>query len=365
MDAQGRIIIDHEKIAMKHEKTPKKIVWARVLLTAGFLLLLIGTPAESRRKIIERIIVRVNSEIITLTQYNEQEQRLKAQLAKESDPRRAEQQFQEMKKDLLKDLIDESLLTQKAKDLDISVDSQIVKYFDQLRAEMKLETIEDLQEEAEKQGLSWEDFRERIARQFLTREVIWREVRSRIIISREDVRKYYEEHKEEYNREEEAHLRQIMIDFKDREPGEAEKVAEEVLKRIEGEEDFSKLAREYSDHATARSGGDTGWFGRGTMSPEFEKLAFELPEGETSGILRTDSDLRILKVEGRHQAGIASFEEMEPNITEMLYSKEMNPALREFLTRLRKESHIRIAQGYEDTGAAPEEPPLRAGRKRR
>ena len=349
---------------MKHEKRPKETVRARVLLTGGIVLLLIGAPAQSRRKIIERIIVRVNSEIVTLTQYKEQEQRLKAQLAKESDPLRSEKKFKEMKKNLLRDLIDESLLTQKARDLDISVDSQIVKYFDTLRADLKLETIEDLQQEAEKQGLSWADFRERVSRQFLTREVIHREVRSRIIVSREDVRKYYEDHKEEYNREEESHLRQIMINFKDREPGETEQITKEVLKRIEGGEDFSKLALEYSDHATGSSGGDTGWFRRGTMSPEFEKLAFELPEGETSGILRTDSDLRILKVEGRHEAGIASFEEVEPNITEMLYSEELIPALREFLTQLRKESYIRIAQGYEDVGAALKEPPLRAGRQR-
>lgn len=334
------------------------------LLALGVVLLSLAVPAQSRRKIIERIVARVNGEIITLSQIKETTEQLKADAAKNPDSLKAQTQFEEAKKNLLRDRIDEALLVQKAKDLGVNIDTQVIKYLDQLREEFSLETIEDLQDMADKQGIPWEDFRERITRQYMTREVIWREVRSRIIISREEVRKYYVENKEKYRRDEEANLLQIMISLKDREGEEAEMIAQEVLKKIEEEEDFADLARKYSDHSTASAGGDTGWFKRGTMNAEFEKLAFELPVGETSGILRTEEDLRIVKVDGRHEAGIASFEEMESQITEFLYAKEMQPEVRAYLTRLRKESYIRIIQGYVDSGAAPEDPPIQARRRK-
>ena len=333
------------------------------LLALGVVLLSLAVPAQSRRKIIERIVARVNGEIITLSQIKETTEQLKAEAAKNPDSLNAQKQFEEAKKNLLRDRIDEALLVQKAKDLGVNVDTQVIKYLDQLREDFSLETIEDLQDMADNQGIPWEDFRERITRQYMTREVIWREVRSRIIISREEVRKYYVENKEQYRRDEEANLLQIMISLKDREPEEAEKIAQEVLKKIEEEEDFATLARKYSDHSTASAGGDTGWFKRGTMNAEFEKLAFELPVGETSGILRTEEDLRIVQVAGRHEAGIAGFEEMESQITEFLYAKEMQPEVRAYLTRLRKESYIRIIQGYVDAGAAPEDPPIQARRR--
>ena len=334
------------------------------LLALGVVLLSLAVPAQSRRKIIERIVARVNGEIITLSQIKETTEQLKAEAAKNPDSLKAQKQFEEAKKNLLRDRIDEALLVQKAKDLGVNVDTQVIKYLDQLREDFSLETIEDLQDMTDRQGIPWEDFRERITRQYMTREVIWREVRSRIVISREEVRKYYMENKEQYQRDEEANLLQIMISLKDREPEEAEKIAQEVLKKIEEEEDFAALARKYSDHSTASAGGNTGWFKRGTMSAAFEKLAFELPVGETSGILHTEEDLRIVKVAGQHEAGIAGFGEMESQITEFLYAKEMQPKVRVYLTRLRKESYIRIIQGYVDAGAAPEDPPIQARRRK-
>ena len=340
-----------------------KIPTAGRIFSLGLALLFLGVPAQGARKIVERIIARVNNEIITLSRYRKQEEALRQQFAKASNGADYLPKFEEARKTLLRDLIDETLLVQRAKDRDISVDTRLVKYLDNLRQQLGLESMEDLEGAAQEQGLSWEDYRESVTRQLMTEEVIYREVRSRIIISRAEVREFYEAHKEEFNRPEEARLEQIMISTKDRDPRVAQEIAEEVLKKIKEGEDFANLARKYSDHATAASGGDTGWFRRGTMSPEFEKLAFELPLGETSEILTTGNELRIVKVGDRHEAGIAGFEEMEPRITERMYRVKIEPELREFLSKLRRESHIRIIQGYVDTGAPPEEPRLRAGRR--
>lgn len=336
---------------------------ARAIFALSVALLFLVLPAPGARKIVERIIARVNNEIITLSHYRQQEEELRQRFAKESNGGNFEAEFEKEKKNLLRDMIDETLLVQRAQDRDVSVDTRLVRHLDDLRQKLGLESMEALEEAAKAQGLSWEDYREGISRQLMTQEIMYREVRSRIIISRQEVREYYEEHKKEYDRPEEARLQQIMISMKDRNPAVARKIAEEVLKKIKEEEDFANLARKYSDHSTAPLGGNTGWFRRGTMSPEFEKLAFELPVGETSDILTMGDELRIVRVADRHEAGIASFEEMEPRITDRLYMVKMEPDLRKFLVKLRQESHIRLIQGYVDTGAPPEEPLLRARRR--
>ena len=344
-------------------KTPINHI-SRKLFILSVALLLFVPPAEGARKIIERIIARVNNKIITLTQYRKQEEDLRKQLAQVSKGGDYQAKFEKAKKDLLRDLIDQALLVQKAQDLDISVDTRLVKYLDGVRQRLGLDSMEALEEAAVKDGISWQDYREGVIRQLLTQEVMYREVRSRIVISRQDIRQHYEDHKKDYNRSEEARLDQIMISKKDRNPAVARKIAEEVLKKIKEEQDFAVLANKYSDHSTAPLGGDTGWFLRGTMSPEFEKLAFELPIGETSGILDMGDEFRIVKVANRHEAGIASFEEMEPIISDQMYMEKMQPDLRKFLVKLRQESHIKLIQGYVDTGAVLKDASSRRGGNR-
>ncbi len=133
----------------------------------------------------ERIIARVNNEIITQRQYEREKAKLREQLAQEYSGPELDAKFKEESKDLLRDLIDQALMVQKAKDLDINVETDLIKRLDEIRKQSNLATLEDLQKEVEKQGMIWEDFKEQIRRQILMREVIGREVGSRIIVARE------------------------------------------------------------------------------------------------------------------------------------------------------------------------------------
>ena len=162
-------------------------------------------------RIVERIIARVNNEIITQRQFDRDRQQLRARLAGDYSGVELEVQVREQSKNLLRDMIDQDLMVQKAKDLDVNVETEVVKQLDEMRKKYNLASLEEFEKEAEKQGISWEDFKDNIRRDLLMREVIGREVGSRIIVSHEDARKYFNEHKQEFASPEGAHLAEILI----------------------------------------------------------------------------------------------------------------------------------------------------------
>ena len=100
----------------------------------------------------------------------------------------------------VRDLIDQQLLLQKGKDLGITGDTELVKRLDEMRKEMKLETMEELEKAAEAQGASYEDFKQNLRNQIVTQRVIGQEVGSHLAMNKDDVKKFYDQHKAEMER---------------------------------------------------------------------------------------------------------------------------------------------------------------------
>jgi peptidyl-prolyl cis-trans isomerase SurA len=301
-------------------------------------------------KIIERIIARVNNEIITQHQYETEQAELRAKLAQEYSGAELDAQVREQSKNLLRDMIDESLMVQKAKDLDINVETDVVKQLDDIRKKNNLATLEDLETEVEKQGLNYEDYKDQIRRSLLMREVIRQQVGSRIQLSQEDARKFYEAHKKEFESPGMVHLGQILISTEKQKPEEAEKRANEALAELKAGQRFADIAKKYSDGPAAEQGGDVGFMKEGTLAPDIAAVVGKLDVNDFSNPIQTRYGYIILKVLDRYSPGIPKFEEVEQRVEEILYDQKMEPRLREYLTQLRKESYIYRAPGYVDTG---------------
>jgi peptidyl-prolyl cis-trans isomerase SurA len=320
------------------------MVLATVAL-AGFAL-----PGFARREVVERIIARVNSEIITERQFEQERESLRQELSKQYSGAILDQQFAEQSKNLLRDLIDQSLMVQKAQDDDINVETDLVKQLDQIRQENNLASLEDLQKEVEQTGISWEDFKEKIRRKLLMREVMGREVGRSIVVSREDARKFYDAHKKDFDSPGSVHLAEILISTEKYKPEEAEKRAKEALAALTNSK-FNEIAQKYSDAPTAKDGGDIGFFRTGTLAPALQGVVDKLDVGESSGLIQTKYGYTILKVLERFSPGIATFDQVEQQIEEKLYNDQMGPALRKYLTQLRRDSVVYTAPGYIDSGA--------------
>ena len=321
------------------------------ILACAIMGLTLTTPRMRAAHVVERIIARVNSEIITQRQFERERDKLRGELGQQFSGPDLDAKLNDESKNLLRNLIDQSLMVQKAKDEDVNVETDIIKKLDQIRKQDNLATIEDLQKEAEQDGVNWEDFKDQIRRQLLMQEVISRDVGSRIIVTREDTRHYYDAHKDEFKSEGMVHLAEILISAEKYKPEEAEKRGKDAEAELKGGAKFSVVVKKYSDDPSADQGGDIGLMKSGALAPAITAAVSKLEVNEYTELIHIKSGYLILRLMERLSPGIPPFDEVEPRVQEVLYSQRMEPKLREYLTQLRKDSYTYLAPGYVDTGA--------------
>src|SRR2546422_1688989 len=175
------------------------------------LLCLLSVPTFlTADTVVEEIIARVNNQIITRTEYQRSREQLK-QEAQQQDPANANKTYSEREKDVLRDLIDQQLLLEKGKDLGITADTELIKKLDEMRKDMKLESMDDLEKAAQSQGISFEDFKLNLRNQIITQQVIGREVGQRMSIPKEEIQQFYDEHKSEMEQPERIRLSEILV----------------------------------------------------------------------------------------------------------------------------------------------------------
>jgi peptidyl-prolyl cis-trans isomerase SurA len=331
------------------------------MLRALFRFVLAGailTPALlSADTVVEEIIARVNNQIVTRTDYEREQQQLKDE-AQQQDPAHAAQVVAEGQKDVLRGLIDRELLLEKGKDLSISADTELIKRLDEMRKQMKLDTMEDLEKAATAQGVSFEDFKQNMRTEIITQQVIQHEVGSRINISKDDERLFYEQHKSELARPEEVKLSEILVSTEqagndEQKIAAAQAKAEDLLKQIKAGANFEDVAKKESQGPSAAQGGDLGFFEHGKLAKQLEDLTFGMKKNDISDVIRTKQGFVILKVTEHQNAGIPAYSEIEPRLQEAVYMQRLQPALRQYLKKLREEAFIDIKPGYVDTGASP------------
>lgn len=321
------------------------------ILASAILAATFAAPQVRAAHVVERIIARVNSEIITQRQYEREKAQLRAELAQQYSGPELDAKVNEESKNLLRNLIDESLMVQKAKDEDVNVETGIIKRLDQMRKQYNLATIEDLQKEAEQAGENWEDLKDHIRRQLLMQEVMSRDVGSRIVVTREEARQFYNQHKEDFKSPGLVHLAEILVSTEKYKPDEAEKRAKDAVADLKGGARFSDVVKKYSDDPSADQGGDIGPQKMASIAPAIAAALSKLETNEFTDPMRIKSGFLILKLMERFSPGIPSFDEVEARVNETLYNQRMEPKLREYLSQLRKDSYFFIAPGYVDTGA--------------
>lgn len=306
-------------------------------------------------KTIEEIIARVNNEIITLTEYEKARQSAADDAGQECQGRCTPEQLQanveERQKNTLRDLIDQSLLVQRAKDMGVSVKPEVIKQLDQIRTQNKLDSIDALEKAVTSEGMNWEDFQSNIENHLLTQKVIGSEVGSHINISDDEVQKYYEAHKTEFVRSEQVALREIQVSTQGKNPDELpalKKKAETALKRVQDGEDFGEIAKRYSDSSTKDQGGYLGTYKRGELAKELEDKVFAMKRNQLTEVLETKQGYLVLQVLEHYDEGQQSLDKVRNEIMERLYSTRMEPAMRKYLKTLREQSYVIIKPGYQD-----------------
>ena len=293
----------------------------------------------------------------------------------QTDQVAAEQDAKEHEKDLLRDLIDQQLLLQKAQELGITADTELVKRLDELRKQMHADSMEDLEKAAQAQGISFEDFKQNMKNNILTQRVIGQEVGGHITVTQSG---------------DSAVLRPAQDRDGASRTGAAERNPDLHADHAAGQERqgrdarcrkrpapkssprrrprptrFTRCCRKATSSTISPRSTPTvrplpsvaTWntSRRGTLSKDLETQVFALKAGDYTEPIRTNQGFVILKVTEHQSGGVPPLKEVENQIQEQLYMTKMQPALRDYLTKLREDAYIDIKPGYLDTGASPNE----------
>jgi len=343
------------------------------LVASALVLAALALHADN---IVDEIIARVDDQIITRSDLEKAKQTSLEEI-KQRFPSDWQAKWAKAQNDVLRDLVDQQLLLERGKDLGITGETEVIKRLNQLRQQMGLASIDDLEKEAQKQGVSYEDFKEQIRIGAVTQQVVGQEVGAKLQgqITKEDVQDWYNKHQKDLEGLEEIGLSEIMVstqpakanvEDKDKATGqnqslpedpakvaEAEARANQLLDELKKGAKFEDLAKKSSDGPTAGQGGVLGSFKRGELAKDLEDKTFSLKPGETTGVIRTRQGFIILKVTAHRAPGVPPLKDISDRIREAIYTERLEPAARAYLTKLRDAAYIDIKPGYTDSGASP------------
>lgn len=302
------------------------------LLSAALLAL--DVPAE----VIERVVAKVNGDIITLSDFTAR-QIAEAQAARVG-PDRIEQFLRENNARILQAAIDDILIVQKAADIGIRVPPAYLKdVIENIKKENNIESDEAFLQQLQREGMSLDDLKRNIERSILSRQVVSSQVDAKIQVGEQDARIDYEARKAEYTTPAKVRLQEILIRS---ERGDAEQLAAEIVRRARAGEDFGQLAREHSSAPTRASGGDLGELAHGEMNPEIQKIASSLEPGGVSEPLPRGDGLLILRLAARSEGRVVPFEEVKADIMKRLKETRRAEEYDAFVASLRKAAILDI-----------------------
>ncbi len=171
--------------------------------------------------------------------------------------------------------------------------------------------------------------------------------------------KYYDGHQADFQQPEQLRLSEILIPLPENatpaQISQAESKANSIKTQIMQGGDFAEIAKKSSGGPSAAQGGELGLFKRGALAKVLEDQTFNIKVGESTQPVRTRQGFVILKVSQHDLAGTAPMKDVEPQIQEAIYMQQMQPKLREYLTKLRTEAYVDIQPGFVDSGATSTE----------
>ncbi len=344
-----------------------------ISVVAGFLSFLIFTAPFLTAKTVDKTIAVVNNEPIMLSEL-ENIARPILDNYKKLSPGFDEEEEKKLKKRLMDEMIDQRLLSQEAKKQRVAVTKrELENGIEQIKKRFRSEA--EFQAEIKNQGLSIKNFEEKIKQQLTVIRLIETEVKSKIEKPSEkeamelferikiydpgktptDINKMSDEERDiemiarliKRESQEKVRARHILImvakDAAPKEKLEALSRIKDVRKKIKDSKSFSEMARLYSeDPGSKDNGGDLGYFVRGDMVPEFEKVAFGIEVGKVSEPVLTDFGYHLIFVEERRVGKDLGYEDVKNDLLDYLTQKNATKKYEEYLATLRKKSNIKI-----------------------
>jgi peptidyl-prolyl cis-trans isomerase SurA len=325
----------------------------------AIVLAAVALAIPLRAEIIEQVLVKVNGDIITKTDLEARQiaairQQMNSRVDAEALKNDAElrKTLLEITPQILVDTIDELLLIQIGKEKGYRLsDEQFKSWLENLRKEQNLQDDQKFQAALRQEGMTIDDLRKNVERQFLRSRVQQDEIGSKLTITEEEARQYYLAHKDEFAEPATVTLREIFFEVptttqkgqtgvKVGDDDETAKKAAAIRARIAAGEDFAKVAAEVSDSASKANGGLIGPFPVSDLSETLRQTIETMKPGEVTQPARTARGFQILKLETLKPAASQPFESVRDLVADRVYDARQEGELRKLYARIRSRAII-------------------------
>ena len=298
----------------------------------------------AKEKEIPSVVARVNGKEITADQYRNQWHILHRMRVSSGQRIEINPEYEKsMKKDVVDRLIALELLRQEAVKKNLQADP--------LKVEEKVRELTDRMGAAGAMASAFSGqkpdlnaYRADITNSMNTQGLLKQEVYDKVTVAPKEVEDYYKANIKNFEIPDQVRARHIFIRIQDDAAGaggnDALKAIQMAAERIQKGEAFEKVAKEVSQDGSASAGGDLGYFGRGRMVPEFEKVAFSLEKGQVSDIVKTRFGYHLIRVDDMRSAGIKPLNEVAPEIEALLGRQKAESLGKDYIEKLRAEAEI-------------------------
>jgi len=297
--------------------------------------------AESQ--VVDRIVAVVNDEIIVFQDLNKMLEPVMDSIRKSGQPPEKVNEFlYEKRKQLLEMLIDQKLILQESKLFTVSVEEkEIDSAIERMKASNQL-TDETLREALKSQGTTMQEFRASFREQIVLNRMEHIEVKSKIVITKEDVKAYYDAHPDQYQGNRQYRLSHLLIAAPAPERETARQKIESAQAAVRAGTPFAVVVRQYADRQFADRDGELGLFLLNDLSPRLKTVVEKLAVGQSTPIIETEQGYQIIHLDEIVKTGTTPLEQVAADIEEALMKEAVRKKKQDWLEGLRKRAHIKI-----------------------
>ncbi len=309
------------------------------VLVPGALLAAGIASAET----VERIVAKVNGQIITLSQLEQEVHTTLERLGPAPTPEEEQARVSQLRPETLNRMIDNLLVLQVAEERGLRVPARFFEEWKKnVMEQMKLTSEEEFVRQVELQGASVETIRKQFEESLLLQEVRRMEVDSKVSVSEPEIGERYREHIAEYTEPAKIRLREIVVKFDSTTEVDQGQKARRLLQEIRQGADFAEVARMHSESSSREAGGDLGFFEKGELTDALEKAAFALSPGEVSDVIRMESAFYVIRVEEKVDEKVKTLEEVRSQVADAIFQEKMNAQLEKYVQELRERAIVEI-----------------------
>ncbi|MFQ5847829.1 MAG: peptidylprolyl isomerase [Candidatus Methylomirabilales bacterium] len=313
------------------------------------LLISVRAAAAGQPVLIDKVVAVVNDEVITLSELQKEEKPLIQRIREELTGDARASQMEITERQILDALILRRLQLQEAKKEKVTVNrAEVTATLEKIKRQNGLSSDVEFAAALAQENLTLREFRTKVWEQLVVDRLLIKKVRTSVLVSEEEVTRYYEAHTDEFQQAPSVRIRHILVRLP-RQASPADRAqartrAAEALEQLKDGADFAQVAAQYSDGAAAQEGGDLGVIRKGELDPALESVAFSLKPGSISEVVETGAGLNIIKVEER-TIGDVPIARVREQMRQRLLAEKLRQRMKAYFAEIKAKAYIDVRLG--------------------